>query len=481
VAVLLLGGTSPQRYTIAEDTTVYNPDSAISVLVGDTSSPDTPIPPEGAFILSGGRTYWFQRADGSSGQVDLLRGLTGAVPSPIQIATGLTNSGLAAAIAADMIAAGVATLAEQQTTQTTLTTGIALPANAAQETGGNLATAATHAANIETNTGGGGIIGQLAGSFPSALVSAAGLHIASDFLAANTGVTKETAAQMLHANQGVTTELAALIASGSPSGTPGGVPLLTGNTALGSQTGVSLGFNGFNTYGPFVVTQPGYEMYVSLAYASSTPGGDPTTITLIWEDNATANHIESEQFDVFPGASTGNAHIICFKGPSKASRILIQFNNTDSLSNVTMSYIFWQNSRVLPRSIGKTFQNPTMFAASTYFTGFGNVARNIIGSYTNAGLAGGNSEQVITSFYNGDVMLNLTSGITVNPPLSIQGYAVDSVGTGAPVYQATQQTDQGINDVVSLPRAQMVWIIKNNDASNAHLVNLSLVAKEEGS
>lgn len=113
MAVLNLGSLSPTRYVLSEDTTAYNPDTAVSVLVGDTPSPDTPIPPQGAFTLAGGRPYWFQRADGSPGVVDLLRGLSGAIPSPIQIATGLTNSGLASAIAADIIAAGAATSGNQ--------------------------------------------------------------------------------------------------------------------------------------------------------------------------------------------------------------------------------------------------------------------------------------------------------------------------------------------------------------------------------
>lgn len=107
MSILQLSG-HPQRISPSEKVTVYNADPNVAIIVGDTASPDTPISPKGAFTLLGGRTYWLSTADGSVRSVSLLRGFDSAIPSPVDIASSLTASGLATAIAADMIAAGVA-------------------------------------------------------------------------------------------------------------------------------------------------------------------------------------------------------------------------------------------------------------------------------------------------------------------------------------------------------------------------------------
>jgi hypothetical protein len=203
-------------------------------------------------------------------------------------------------------------------------------------TASNQGTQITHESNIEVNTGGGGIIGQLAGSFPSALVSAAGLHIASDFLAANTGVTRETAQQFLNANQGVTTEIAALLASGSPSGAPGGVPLLHGYDLLINDTAtahltIAAGATAFPTV---ALKKPGY--LISIAGEMAASGTVPfLEVTPIWYDSnvgAAAGQGYSQESWWVPMSDTVATMYTYGKGPTKGNELQLAIKNLSSQS-----------------------------------------------------------------------------------------------------------------------------------------------------
>jgi hypothetical protein len=180
------------------------------------------------------------------------------------------------------------------------------------------------------------------------------------------------AQQMLDANQGVTTELAALIASGNPSGSPGGVPLIIGATPLLQQAGVvNLGPGVTDTLGPFTVGQIAYETYFEAQETVQGPigsGGTPgavITITLSWRDSATGLQLGLEAYNVVPAApSSVQPHIVHGRGPSRGDQLTVTITNNDSV-NVAVLATVLETSRVFSAAQWQTSQ-----PSGVTFTGF---------------------------------------------------------------------------------------------------------------
>jgi hypothetical protein len=105
VSVTRVSGQA-QRISFDQETTVYNPSTSVSLLIGNVV-PDTRIGPQGAFIMEGGKQYWIASQDGSVQDVDLLSGLTGAIASPGDVIASLITSTLPSLIATAVQTAGV--------------------------------------------------------------------------------------------------------------------------------------------------------------------------------------------------------------------------------------------------------------------------------------------------------------------------------------------------------------------------------------
>lgn len=317
-------------------------------------------------------------------------------------------------------------------------------ANLAKETGGNLAA-------VNLNGGGFGTNGYLGGTIAGALVSAAGLSVARDMLAGNSGVTQE---------------LAALVASGSTSGTPGGAPFLRLTRKLGtaaSQTIPGLNSNPLITF--VNVNQPSYEC----TFIANLPAGVGTVpfvqLTFQWNDGTTGLINDTETFVITAGNGPTNAITTYLSGPVRGDILSVNAFNLDPAQTLsitwvinTISHVFDHDRLVQPAyaataPVGQTNPNGTPSAGL-----IANVSPTVAGSATSTRLL---------AAYNGKVGVNINArGQTDNFSYSlIDPGTLYSTG-GAIFFSADtpaggSQTYQNIN----LPNGPVLYQIINRSTT----------------
>lgn len=315
----------------------------------------------------------------------------------------------------------------------------------AKETGGNLASAASSTLDSSKS---------LNGSQASALVSAAGLHIASD---------------MLHANTGVTTELAALLASGTPGGSPGGVPLLVYGNQLDQQSSVAVNttvkiFPSATTY--YSISQIGYDGYITVGASSG-----PTYVRVILDWFQGTTLIDSQSWWIVAGVQSGTQHEVYIKGPTRGNQLQVTFETASG--SALVGFTLLQNSRVYPRDQWLTsawaVEGGTAAAADP---GNGVLASQATGSIG----AGASSASYILPLWAGRafVTLQIASGssagqVTITNPADV---ALSSSSTVAAFsFPASSDTMQE----VILPRANCSLIV-HNAGSTAESPTFAVIA-----
>jgi len=276
---------------------LVNPDIVNPIFIGnDPGSQFVSVPPLGSVTIGTSKQDVWVSTNGGNYTVAayLLPEGTNWTPSPAQVA-------------AQIQALGLATEATQQLVQTD--------------------TSNTHLdLALGTNP-------MLQGSVTSALVSTIGKSIAQD---------------MLHGNAGTTSEIAALLASGSPSGAMGGIPLLRFTQKLGSASGqtiLGLNSNPLITFIP--VNQPSYEC-TFIANLPAAAGTVPfVQLTFQWNDNATGLVNDSETFIITSGNGSANAITTYLSGPVRGDILSVNAFNLDPAQTVTLTWVINTISHVV--------------------------------------------------------------------------------------------------------------------------------------
>lgn len=339
-------------------TMVINRDETIQLYVGDDNSVASKngtgnidiIDPLSYIVYDGiSSKYAIAAVPGSTITIDCVKGATNWAPSPAQAAAQISLLGLATSAnqntqithestTATQLTAGIGGTPLAKTGDVNgisaqawaansglakesggnlanlplLGTGIALPVGAAKESGGNL----TIAANA------------LNGTVPSALVSTAGITVAKD---------------MLNAHSGVTSEIAALIGTGSPSGSPGGVPLTNLHNSLLNQNSTTLApLTSTSTSVTF--TQVGYEFIISLRMPAATTV-PWIEVQLIWSDSATGLVLWMDNMKLPAGNSSLGPNEFIGRGPAIGDTLQIQIGNADPAQTLTYFYSIFQISQ----------------------------------------------------------------------------------------------------------------------------------------
>lgn len=285
-------------------------------------SPDSvPLAPQASMVADGSTDWYAAIPTGQKAQLASLPGGT-QFDNPVGVQIALS-------------ALGLATAANQNTqnntalaTNNVLGTGIALPLNAAKETGGALA-------GVNNNTFAASNF--LGGTNPGALTAVAGKSIAQD---------------MLHANSGTTTEIAALLASGSAVGTPGGVPLLNLFSLLFQSAKTSIAGNSATGFGGQNSNQPGTEGMIQLwNNGAAASVAIPVAVYVVWDDGA-GNIVDVDSFSAFPAqASNLDAATYTFRTPTKALHVGVTVVNPNATAgnSIFATVTMWQSSRIFNR------------------------------------------------------------------------------------------------------------------------------------
>jgi hypothetical protein len=286
----------------------------------------------------------------------------------------------------------------------------------------------------------------LGGTAPGALISAAGLSVAKD---------------MLHANSGVTSELAALLASGSPSGTPGGVPLLNLDQQVTQQTTLVVGST--TTLGPFSIDQPSYVG--ALSFVNGAAGGASLTIFLNWTDGA-GNNVHVDAINLWAGTGA-SPHIVMFEGPTRGTEVSITL--TVSASSTLNFYDFYQSSRIITKH---QYRSNQWLASNVTGTVAGNgVPGNVVAVCNASGLAAGGTTTFLLPMYIGRVMIYIQTSSGTSDMQCILRNAADPSAVGDQSLLLMNSTSAGIgfqNDVF-LPYTQCSFSLHNGNAATKNL------------
>lgn len=418
-------------------------------------SPDSvPLAPQ-ASMVADGSIEWFAAIP--AGQKALLSSLPGGTQfdNPVGVQIALSALGLATAanqttqnntaLATNnvlgtgiAIPIGAAKDSSVAATNTVLNSGIALPLNAAKETGGNIA-------GVNNNTFAASNF--LGGTNPGALTAVAGKSIAQD---------------MLHANSGTTTEIAALLATGSPSGTPGGVPLvrLPGNLAQIASQALTTG--GFTFYsGP--VNQTSYEVGFDLSCSGTSC---PVTVQVGWTPAGGGSIIITDIYTIYAGSNTGG-HVIQGRGPMKAGEMSLTMfaaNNTSSCS--VSNFVLVQSSNIYDGDLWRT--GPLLTALT--IPGFVvvpdlNPWMGIVGETNLQALAAAGTYDAVLGFYTGRVSV---CGHSTSAADDATWQLTDPLVTNGMIAEGPSNAGQGFfspTGPIALCRNQMHIILTNGNAA----------------
>lgn len=346
-------------------------------------------------MLRAGRAYWFSTVDGSTQSVDLLRGLDGAIPSPVDIASSLTASGLATAIAADIIAAGVMRDVTGQGINTTL---------GAPSQDGTVAALPTGISNT-------------------------------------------------------------------------GVPLLTRSTLVKNQPNISQGVGVTSNSATFPITQPGYEVLLTIFAAGNFLSS--YHLTMNWFDSATGLQTGQEDYWFIPGTGSGaNAHIIFGTGPTKGDQLVIT-SAVPAISSVAVShaYVVLQNSRLFLEDDWNTIQ-----FVPAGVTGAGTDATAGILAASSFSVGAGLGLTRLMPFFNGECSLwaSSTSG-TSDMDIQILTFAdALQVGGTSPTTFEQKTNANGFlyAESISLPAAQCQVLVTNGNAAAKTLAFTVIPSKQ---
>lgn len=136
-----------------------------------------------------------------------------------------------------------------------------------------------------------------------------------------------------------------LAQEGTVSGLPGmiaetGVPLLTASAVVCNETfNLTTGIQ--TSYGPFPISQTGYEVNFSWRATTSGTANDTSEVIFTWQDTTTGN-IVGEEYHFFANP-TGTATVVGV-GPTKGNELTITILNNDTVT-VDYTIVVLQNSR----------------------------------------------------------------------------------------------------------------------------------------
>jgi len=294
----------------------------------------------------------------------------------------------------------------------------------------------------------------LGGTSAGALISTAGITVAKD---------------MLHANSGVTTELAALIASGSVTGTPGGVPLLSNAAQLISYGGTITGSTNMTLA---TVTQISYDGFIEFGTASAGPGY--LCVSLQWE--SAGGYVFVENYYLICG-STGSPATVYFRGPCKGESLLVTLSFNSGITSVVINnFYMYQNSRPFTQDRWYSDGQSTITYPGFTNTAVGMNMDNIL-HISDPNIAASGSITYPLPMYCGRCSISgATPSNTTNYQMIIEAVSdFNNANSGVPIFNEFSNAS-GIISIQDqyLPKAQCQISLRNNAAA-AETVNAAIV------
>lgn len=411
-----------------------NLDLTNTVFVGHSraldSSADT-IPPLGSIIVDGSQDlYASTQSQAVTVRLQSTPGVTNWAPSPAQVAAQISALGLATAT--------------------------------------NQSTQITHESNTEANTNSAvqALFGTAFGT-PNALVGAPGLTVSKD---------------MLHANTGVTTEIAALLATGSPSGTPGGVPLLHGYQLVANNSTWTAAASG-SFFSPVnTLAGPAYQFAIRVTISSAAASVPFPRVVLSFL-TAASSGVKVDEVDFYVPATSAGSYWIYGAGPAPTPFVQVQIQNLDNTFTLSGQYLLGTSTlqrarhdwRSLPGGTVPGYNLPPVFNGNAL----------LLGASPGVGTSVPANGQVsyLLPLYAGQAIFNAQLNITPNPAALYQVLMPTGVLSANNVFVFELGTTATFltSEPFALPRCPCILQITNNNGVSAIVYNWGLVALEYAS
>lgn len=311
---------------------LVNPDITNNIFIGnDPSSQIISVPPLGSITLDAGKHDVWVSTNGGNYTVDAFLMPNGSnwVPSPAQVAAQISALGLA-----------------KETTQQA----------------GN-----TLIGNVNSTLGTPAQDGTVAG-VNTTLVFGTNPQLNS----ISGGAGQSVATDMLNANKNVTGQIASLIATGTPGGNPGGVPVLRGTTNIGVAIAQTIGASVLSTLvSNFPITKPSFESILQLNIPAGVGTVPFAILGINWSDSNTGLTVGFKQYVLTAGNGPSNVLTFYISGPCRGNQLSVTLQNLDPAQTLTYTIAINQTSHVY--TVDRLLQ-PSY--ASTPPIGFTNPAGN---------------------------------------------------------------------------------------------------------
>lgn len=255
-----------------------------------------------------------------------------------------------------------------------------------------------------------------------------------------------------------------------------GAPLLHKHVSLTGQSNLSV-TSTVQTFGPFTMTQPGYQVFFSLFMAAQQ--NSYLRIEFKWFDSSSGIQIDDQTYFVVPGTdSSANLHTLVGSGPTSGNQLTVSLSLVGTAGTITVpNFLLFQNSRALlpAKHIWKTwaFANLSINGGPATFVG-ADPKGNLLGLWSVSVPAAG-SLSFYPPLYTGAVTVYvLTASGTSDCQVNVNALADTVFGTGQRIAQF--QTDShgvALIQQFALPRSQVQFTMNNGNAA-AKSINLVL-------
>lgn len=250
-----------------------------------------------------------------------------------------------------------------------------------------------------------------------------------------------------------------------------GVPLVVGNTPLTNVNAQSVVVGT-----PFTRT---INNISGVSYCGSITVSATSTayceIDVTWQDN-NGNEIRHERWWIVPG-TVGSPHLINIQGPTGAQTVV--WTVTAAVGNITYTDNILQNGLISTRHEWRSANLANSPNLGVGFTvglhNMGSLELFILNGSVNGG---GTTNQYLLPFFVGRVRLwAFMGGAGTDLHLTLTNYADQGAGISNQAIWASTTVNNTISQEFSLPRAQTVLDVQNNNA-NPLFVQAAIIAEE---
>lgn len=131
-----------------------------------------------------------------------------------------------------------------------------------------------------------------------------------------------------------------------------GVPLLNKSTVLANQAAVGIAANGNTPTGSFTITQPSFELLISVSFSVAVGATPYAFIVIQWSDSTSGLVTDKDTFVVNVASNAAlNSLPFNIKGPSKGDTLKLTIYNLDAARSMVATYTLLENSRVIPSEV----------------------------------------------------------------------------------------------------------------------------------